>query len=445
MKRNRAWHRAVVAATALMLAAGVAYSSPMGETPAAAAGKAEKVVIEIWTPRQPEEDAVQQRSAQRYEAANPNVDIQFSAIPGGQGAVAQKLQLGLAGGAVPDLADISWVRTQEWAARGALTPLSDRLARDASAVQPEDFVPSIWSAAQFDGKLFALPYTTDARALFYNKKLFQEAGLDPARPPKDWNELAEQVKKLTRQDASGRLTQVGLIPTYDQGSFLQWLRLNGGAPMPDDMRTATFNGPLGVEALSFIGRLVQSTGAQSLQTFQQGIGQAEANPFYSGRLAAWFTGPWVFPDVKKYAPEIWERHLALAPLPPAPGKQSVSLAGGFALMMPKGAKNPDAAWAFIKWFTGREEQVRVMQEGLWLPVRGSVAQDMSWQKNPHLAVILAAVKTSTPFVTGPVVGPFYTAMGTAVDEHILTGKPAKDALDAAAAAVQKELDAYYRK
>ena len=89
-----------------------------------------------------------------------------------------------------------------------------------------------------DGDYYGLPTAVRSLALFYNKKLFQEAGLDPTKPPQTLDELLDAAKKTTKRDAAGNMTSAGI--TLDMaGQDHHWwrevlVRQFGGEPYSDD-------------------------------------------------------------------------------------------------------------------------------------------------------------------------------------------------------------------
>ena len=76
-----------------------------------------------------------------------------------------------------------------------------------------DFYKATWEEASYQGHVYALPYGTDCRALFYNRSLFREVGLDPDKPPKTWKDLETYTKKLNKFE-NGKPVRRGFIPNF---------------------------------------------------------------------------------------------------------------------------------------------------------------------------------------------------------------------------------------
>ena len=83
------------------------------------------------------------------------------------------------------------------------------------------FYPAFMVNSQTGGKTWGIPFQRSTIVLYWNKDLFKEAGLDPNKPPANWDEMVEYAQKLTKGDASGKVTQWGVqIPS---SGFPYWL------------------------------------------------------------------------------------------------------------------------------------------------------------------------------------------------------------------------------
>jgi multiple sugar transport system substrate-binding protein len=147
-----------------------------------------------------------------FEALHPNIKVNQTSIS--QTGMAEKYLSAIAGGDPPDIIMIHGARDfPAFAENGALMALDDLLKQDN--IDPS----KIWFPAEYDtyvwnGKTYALPYATGTGffLLFWNKGMFEAAGLDPETPPKTWSELEEFTEKLTVKNASGEFEQIGFDP-----------------------------------------------------------------------------------------------------------------------------------------------------------------------------------------------------------------------------------------
>ena len=106
----------------------------------------------------------------------------------------------------------------------------------------KSFYPAFMENSQTGGKTWGIPFQRSTIVLYYNKELFKEAGLDPNKPPANWKEMAEYAQKLTKRDASGKVTQWGVqIPSSGFPYWLfQGLAIENGASLMNAAGTETY-------------------------------------------------------------------------------------------------------------------------------------------------------------------------------------------------------------
>jgi len=155
-----------------------------------------------------------------FERANPGVRVRTSPAGGGQNP--QKMLTAVVGGAAPDVINQDRFTVSSWAARNAFLPLDDFLASQntdqatSGVIRPENYYDATWNETVFEGKVYAIPNGTDARAMYYNVRALRRVGLvDGAGeviPPATWHDLGVYSLRLTVTDAvirAGLLTQAG--------------------------------------------------------------------------------------------------------------------------------------------------------------------------------------------------------------------------------------------
>mgnify|MGYP001770978401 CR=1 FL=1 len=242
-------------------------------------------------------------------------------------------------GQAPDV--MIWDRflTALYAPKGVLAPINTYLSRDK--INPKSFYAEAIRELSYGDNLYGLPLTVDARALFYNRKLLREAGV---QPPRTWDELRQAAIKLTKRDASGKLVQSGFA-LDDVGLFNMWLQQAGGSMLTPDLTKSTFNSPAGLKVLEFWNQLLNND-----RVYELGFGRGEGNaqdPFVTGKVAMMYTGPWMISGYRKYGKDL---DFGIVPPVQGPGGYQGAIMGGFGLAIPAAAKNKDAAWEFIKWW-----------------------------------------------------------------------------------------------
>lgn len=283
----------------------------------------------------------------------------------------QRLLCGIAGGDPPDVVFFDRFAVGEWASRGAFMSLQafyeeDLRERpdDPFTLHEEEFFRPCWLEACYEGELFAVPTRTDNRALFYNKDILLKyadeliaAGCvdpeDPTRvgPPRTWRQLKDATRIMTERDASGKLVSVGFIPNYGNSWLYIYGWLNGGEFMSEDGRTCTLNSPEIVEALAYMTELYDVMGgAKEVAAFQSSQEGTDLDPFLRGKIAMRIDGDDYLQTILNMKREL-NVGVTLAPAPE--GKPRLGWCGGWALVIPRGAKYPREAWEFMKYMVSK--------------------------------------------------------------------------------------------
>jgi multiple sugar transport system substrate-binding protein len=234
----------------------------------------------------------------------------------------------------------------------------------ADNIDSKLFWPFTWEQATVDGQPYGLPYETDIRVLYWNKAAFKDAGLDPEKPPANWDDLWSYADKLD-QKTGDKLERVGFHPLFGNMDLDQWAWNDGGQWMDPKTKKFTLNDKHNVETLDWIKKWSDRYGKANWEAFRGTFGQGNQDGFMSGRVAmmvdiAGYTSFLNFFNPNLSTKDKERLGWGVAPIPPAPGHQPASLSGGFALSIPRGAKNPKPAWEFIKYavFQGQASWAR---------------------------------------------------------------------------------------
>ncbi len=254
--------------------------------------------------------------------------------------------------------------------------------------------------SRINGKLYSLPQARSMPVFYYNKKLFKEAGLDPEKAPKDWNELRAAAIKLTKGDA-----QVGFgIQIGNPWWYFQSAVESSGAEVSkfnaDGKAFPTFNEPEAVKALQrwydlvYVDKAATIYVGQGLSTWEK----LQAD-FISGKTAMMYiTTGWMNNIIKTSQFEVGVAMLAAGPT----GVRKVPT-GGNGLVMPA-KTSPDkqkAAWKFLKFITDAPQTAFWAKSTGYMPLRISAANDPELQayvkQNPAFKVAVDQMKYASPF------------------------------------------------
>jgi len=222
-------------------------------------------------------------------------------------------------------------------------------------IHPETFFNACWQEASFgigdQRRVYAIPNSTDNRALYYNEDLLERAGLvdeqGRAKPPQNWQELKEYAVRLTQYDADGNMTQLGFAPNYGNSWLYIYGWLNEGQFMSEDGRTCTLAEPRIREALDFMVEVYDTLGGiEKVDAFQSAFQSGEFDPFFIGKVAMKIDGNWGLNNIADYAPNL---RFGVAPAPAPQGKQSITWSGGFSWAIPAGSRHPEMAFELLRF------------------------------------------------------------------------------------------------
>lgn len=288
------------------------------------------------------------KSVEAFNKSHPGIKVKpvYVAADGGD-SVTSKLMTAVAGGNPPDVMLASRYGVAEY--MDAVTPLNELAEKDG--ITQSMFYKWAWGESVYDGKLLGIPYDGTARALFYNKDHFKEAGLDPENPPKSIAELEAAAKQLTVKEGN-KIKRFGFVPWFGEGWLYTWGWSFGGSFLDEATGKVTANDPKIVKALEWETNFAKELGLQDVTSFTSSAGTNATNPFITGQLSMMVNGNWMISQIAEFNPNL---NYGITYIPTPSGEDFTTFVGGRVLIMPKGVKNQDAAWEFIKWMCTSEE------------------------------------------------------------------------------------------
>jgi len=328
---------------------------------------AEVVEIVFWhSMSNPVDKKSIEESVAKFNETHPNIKVKVVLVPGTETEVT-KLMTAVAAGTGPDVYYLDRFTVAQRAHQGVLECLEDYLVQlgvDVKELKSKYFDFAI-AEATYNGKLYALPWDTDVRVLYYNKKLFKKAGLDPDKPPVTIDELDEYAEKLTIIK-NGRIEQLGFVPWFQQGWHYTWGWAFGGKFYDEKMQKLCFaDDPKIIASFKWQKKYADKYGMKNIGAFESAYTGANLNPFLAGKLAMVVDGNWFLAQIRTFAPKDFE--FGIAPIPyPVYGEAGSTWAGGWSLVIPKGAKHPKEAAEFILYMA-TEGQVKYAIDTYHLP------------------------------------------------------------------------------
>ncbi len=229
----------------------------------------------------------------------------------------------------------------------AIVPFDDLVKTPDDQAWLRSFYPAFMENSQTGGKTWGIPFQRSTIVLYYNKEAFKEAGLDPNRPPANWKEQVEYAQKLTKRDASGKVTQWGIqIPSSGFPYWLfQALAIQAGTNLMNSAGTQTYyDRPEVIEGLTYWVDLVKK-----YKVHPEGIVEWGTTPkdFFEKKVAMMWTTTGNLTNVRTNA----KFDFGVAMLPAGKQRGSPTGGGNFYLFKKSTPAQRDAAFRFIKWVT----------------------------------------------------------------------------------------------
>lgn len=286
----------------------------------------------------------------------------------------KQLSVGMAADTLPDLVIIDNPDHAAYAAMGLFADVTEHV----NAIEGIDqFFPGPMKSVTYEGKIYGLPFASNNIALYYNKKMLEDANVTV---PQTWDELREAAKTLTNGNTKGFAISA---PQNEEGTFqyLPWLLSAGGSPEAMDSNEA-------IHSLAFLTDLIKD-GSMSKEVINWT--QADVlKQFIAGRVAMMINGPWQIPELQSQAPDL-KYGVALIPR----DQVHASVLGGENIGVINGDK-VDAAVQFLKYFAQPEVMKPFIEDFGNFPPRKDVADDPAWTEDPIQSVFSENMQYAMP-------------------------------------------------
>jgi len=336
-------------------------SMPGGKNPV-------EVRVAFWG--SPDEINIVADTIKTWRKSRPDITVKLEHTP--YRGYADKLLTRIAGRSAPDIICTEVDLFVTFQSKGVLLDLTDLVLADPG-FDLKQFYPEIIDRFTVDGKLYAIPRDTAPFAcVYYNKKLFDEAGVP--YPKDDWNldDLLDKAKRLTKTDKDGRVTQYG---------FYAWAWSNFvyafGGSLVDDVRNpskCTLDSRESIAGLKFYSDLINKYRVHPTSTAMTNLAMGVQGMFMTGRLAMFSSGIWETPGLRKMPGLDWD----VAIFPKGPDGIRAFGTGGSGYCILKESTHPKAAFEVIKALAGRSGQTMLADTGLAQPAIKDIAQSEHW-------------------------------------------------------------------
>lgn len=382
--------------------------------------------------------------ADLYEKSQSHTAVRVTYAPL-SGSTQIRLQTSIAAGTPPDVAFCTPDEYPQLAGYGVITPLDGYMAK--AGLVEKDYAPAVWNQMTQTGKIYAHPVLVDVNfPLFWNKRVFEDAGLDPETPPKTIDELDAFSDRILKKDGN-RVTRIGTVP-WDYYGFSNSMFTAGfafgGKFMSDDNQVATPDDPNVIQGLQWMCDYAKKVGGASHLAVTPP--SATLPSIASGNVGM---APMTTTDaVNVYTngdKETVELGAALFPYAEGLGSPgSATWLGGYDMFIPSKAQNPDAAWDFVQFATVSDAGTRAnFTNGTLLPGYTASPALGEFQRDDKVAIYregLITCKNIRPTI--PVAGVYSGSLDIAVSAAVYGQMTPEAALKKVAGQVNSALDQY---
>lgn len=287
-----------------------------------------------------------------FTQKNPNITIDIQVTPWVQ--YWEKMQTAAAGGSLADILWMNGPNVGKYTQGNILMPLDDRIKNDN--LDMNNYPETIVKLYNVNGVQYAIPKDFDVIVLFYNKALFDQAGI--AYPDKTWtwDKMVEAAEKLTDKDKG----IYGMAsPIYNQATYYNTIAQCGGYVISEDKKTSGYDNPNTIRGIQCWVDLITKGISPTLEQMTDTSPDAM---FESGKLAMIYQGQWM---AIEYMNSAEKDNIDLTVLPSMDKKATIIHGMGYAIWA--NTKYPDEAWKFVSYMGSQEPSDIIAKTGSCLP------------------------------------------------------------------------------
>ena len=398
--------------------------------PPCARAAGETTQIEYWQYTFKQRVDAMDELIRQFQAANPDITVKQVTVP--YDNFRARVAAAITSGEGPDAVQLYYGWLNDYVAAKLLQKLPpDKF--DPATID-RDFFPIV-QLMKRDGAYYALPTAVRALALFWNRRLFKDAGLDPNNPPQTLDELINDARRTTKRDATGNMLVEGFAPD-SAAQDPHWIRevlirQFGGAPYSADGKSVTYDTPQGIRAIAWYTDLITKEHVGEL-----GFMTDQTTAFKSGRAAMTVDGSFRISGFDAQN----GLDYGIAELPSYNGKH-----GNFASYWVNGitakasGAKLDAAQKFLAFVITPDAMQLWLKKVGELPARIAVAETDANRNDPKYGPFIRGLDgaTTTNFADE---SQQRTVIMDMIDRIVIKKEPVAQSVATAAAAEQKILD-----
>lgn len=350
---------------------------------------------------------------------------------GDAGGYDDKVNAAISNGGLPDVFTVDGVTVAQYADAEAIVPIDDYFTDD----ELSDFNPSIIQQGTYDGKLYTLGAMDSSVGIFYNKDMFEEAGIEPATAENPWTlkELEDAAAKLTTDDCYGITMSLDAKDETVIYFFLPLIYSQGSSVLDEDGETADgfLNGNATKNVFNWIKEMVDNGYASATPA---------ENSFELGQAAMALTGSWEPGNLAKY-----DINWGLMPMAIYDeDSEAVSACGSwtFAMSSDCSEEHKDGAAELIRFMTSTDASARMYEANAMPPARSSAFDTIEAFNEEPLSVFSYQLQNTAKARPVSVNYPILSNQFATALQNVLTGMDVEEALDQAVEQYNFQADIY---
>lgn len=267
-----------------------------------------------------------------------------------------QLSAGASGGQLPDVFWMHSNESQKYMANGLLMDLTDKIAK-SKLVKMENYPADVAGLYSLNGKQYAVPKDVDTIALWYNKTMFEKAGVACPTDDWTWDDLYKAAQKIT--DKKNNKYGFVMQPDSCQAGYYNLIYDKNGTVITEDKKKSGFSQPETVEAIKFWQKMVEEV-MPPLSIITE---NREEGCMQNGLAAMSLQGSWMLPAFEKN--EYIAKNFAIAKLPKdAKTNKRVSIYNGLGWAIAANTKLPNEAWQLVEYLGSKEAQLKQADLGV---------------------------------------------------------------------------------
>ena len=359
----------------------------------------------------------EQEIAKRFEQANPDIKIEIELTPSAQYFV--KLDSAAAGGVAPDIFWINMPYFVQYAKNGIMEPLAPYI-KD-SGLQLDDVGASSVKAYQYDGQQMAIPRDVDSIAVWYNKKLFDQAGVSYPTSDWSWDDLKNKATALKSGLKGAAFPLVMDLSIDGQDSYMNLLFQNGNHIVPKDGQPTDIANDKSI----WVYQQLQGMMKDGLMPSAQQMSEVKTeNIFQSNRAAMVYAGSWLAAPFANNP--LINDHIGVVMMPKIERQSGVAHSLAFAMSAKSAHKQ--AAWKYIAFMSSESSQAELAK--VVIPANKTAAK--VWAQQIQKVDVSPYIQTLEVTQASPTAGtntPKWQNMWIASLKKIFMGADAKQEMD----------------